>query len=342
MLHAKKILSLALTGLVAVASVAVASVAAQTQITGAGATFPAPIYTKWFSEYAKVDPTVTINYQPIGSGGGQKQILAETVDFGASDGPMSDENLAKAPRALWHIPTVAGAVVISYNLPDSPKLKLDGETLANIFLGKITNWRDPAITGQNPGVPLPDIGIVVVHRSDGSGTSYIFTDYLSNVSADWKSKVGKNTAVSWPAGLGGKGNAGVAGQLKESPGSIGYVELIYAKQNKLPYADLKNSSGNYITPTIESVVAALATATIPDDFRFSMVNAPGADAYPISGVTWLLVYEQQKDPVKGQKLVEFLKWAYSDGEKMAASLDYAPLPDSVKERVLKRVGEIKY
>ena len=337
MLHTKKILALALTGLVAVASAS-----AQTLINGAGATFPAPIYTKWFSEYSKVDPTVTFNYQAIGSGGGQKQILAETVDFGASDGPMSDANLAKAPRALWHIPTVAGAVVISYNLPDSPKLKLDGETLANIFLGKITNWRDPAIVALNPGVRLPDIGIVVVHRSDGSGTSYIFTDYLSNVSAEWKSKVGTNTAVSWPSGLGGKGNAGVAGQLKESPGSIGYVELIYAVQNKLPYADLKNASGNYITPTIESVVAALATATIPDDFRFSMVNAPGADAYPIAGVTWLLVYEQQKDAVKGQKLVEFLKWAYSEGEKMAADLDYAPLPDNVKDRVLKRVGEIKY
>ena len=337
MLHLKKFLSLALTGLIAVASVS-----AQTLINGAGATFPQPIYTKWFSEYAKVDPTVTFNYQGIGSGGGQKQILAETVDFGASDGPMSDANLAKAPRALWHIPTVAGAVVISYNIPDSPKIKLDGQTLANIYLGKITNWRDPAIAGQNPGVSLPDIGIVVVHRSDGSGTSYIFTDYLSNVSPDWKSQVGKGTAVHWPAGLGGKGNAGVAGQIKESPGSIGYVELIYAKLNNLPYADMKNSSGHYITPTIDSVVAALATATIPDDFRFSMVNAPGADAYPIAGTTWLLVYAQQKDPVKGQKLVEFLKWAYSDGEKMASSLDYAPLPDNVKDRVLKRIDEIKY
>jgi phosphate transport system substrate-binding protein len=333
----KKILFLMLIGLVAVAHAS-----AQTLINGAGATFPQPIYTKWFSEYAKIDPSVTFNYQGIGSGGGQKQILAETVDFGASDGPMSDANLAKAPRALWHIPTVAGAVVVIYNLPDNPKLKLDGPTLANIYLGTITKWSDPAIAGQNPDVKLPDDDIIVVHRSDGSGTSFIFTDYLSSVSSDWKSKVGKNTAVSWPAGLGGKGNAGVTGQVKQSSGAIGYVELAYAKQNQLSYADMKNSSGKYITPTIESVTAALATATIPDDFRFSMVNAPSPDAYPIAGATWLLIYAQQKDAVKGQKLVEFLKWAYNDGEKMAAALDYAPLPDNVKERVLKRVGEIQY
>ncbi|HTB81116.1 MAG TPA: phosphate ABC transporter substrate-binding protein PstS [Opitutaceae bacterium] len=333
----KKLLFLALAGLVAATGAS-----AQTLINGAGATFPQPIYTKWFSEYTKVDPSVTFNYQGIGSGGGQKQILAETVDFGASDGPMSDENLAKASHPLWHIPTVAGAVVVSYNLPDSPQLKLDGETLANIYLGKITKWRDPAIVSQNPDVRLPDIDIVVVHRSDGSGTSYIFTDYLSHVSPEWASKVGKNTSVSWPAGLGGKGNAGVAGQIKQSPGSIGYVELAYAKQNKLPYADLKNAAGNYVTPTIESITAAMATATIPDDFRFSMVNAPGDQAYPIAGTTWLLVYQQQKDPVKGKKLVEFLKWAYNDGEKMAASLDYAPLPDSVKDRVLKRIDEIQF
>jgi phosphate transport system substrate-binding protein len=333
----KKILLTGLAGLFAVTAAT-----AQMLINGAGATFPQPIYTKWFDEYSKVDPSVRFNYQGIGSGGGQKQILAETVDFGASDGPMSDENLAKASRPLWHIPTVAGAVVLSYNLPDSPKLKLDGATLADIFLGKITNWRDPRITSQNAGVSLPDIGIVVVHRSDGSGTSYIFTDYLSNVSSEWKEKVGKNTAVNWPAGLGGKGNAGVAGQIKQSPGSIGYVELAYAKQNKLPYADMKNSSGNYIAPTIDSVTEALATATIPEDFRFSMVNPPGANAYPLSGATWLLIYQQQKDAEKGKKLVEFLKWAFKDGEKMAASLDYAPLPDSVQERVLKRIDEIKY
>jgi len=315
---------------------------AQMLINGAGATFPQPIYTKWFDAYAKVDPSVRFNYQGIGSGGGQKQILAETVDFGASDGPMSDENLAKAPRTLWHIPTVAGAVVISYNLPGDPKLKLDGPTVAAIFLGKITKWNDPAIAGQNPGVSLPDQDILVVHRSDGSGTSYIFTDYLSSVSDEWKTKVGKNTSVNWPAGLGGKGNPGVAGQVKQSPGAIGYVELAYAIQNKLPYADIKNSAGNYITPSIDSVTAALATATIPDDFRFSMVNPPGADAYPIAGTTWLLVYQQQKDPAKGKKLVEFLRWAYTDGEKMAADLLYAPLPANVQARALQRVAEIKY
>jgi phosphate transport system substrate-binding protein len=315
---------------------------AQILINGAGATFPQPIYTKWFDAYAKVDPSVRFNYQGIGSGGGQKQILAETVDFGASDGPMSDENLAKAPRTLWHIPTVAGAVVVSYNLPGDPALKLDGPTLADIFLGKITKWNDPAITGQNQGVNLPDKDIVVVHRSDGSGTSYIFTDYLSSVSSEWAAKVGKNTAVNWPVGLGGKGNPGVAGQVKQTPGAIGYVELAYARQNKLPYADMKNSAGKYVTASLESVTAALASAKIPDDFRFSMVNPPGADAYPIAGTTWLLVYEQQKDAEKGKKLVEFLKWAYNDGEKMAATLDYSPLPPNVQERVLARINAIKY
>jgi phosphate transport system substrate-binding protein len=315
---------------------------AQMLINGAGATFPYPIYSKWFNEYAKVDPSVRFNYQSIGSGGGQKQILAETVDFGASDGPMSDENLAKAPRTLWHIPTVAGADVISYNLPGNPKLRLDGPTVANIFLGKITKWNDPAISAPNSGVSLPDQDIVVVHRSDGSGTTYIFTDYLSNVSSEWKEKVGKGTSVSWPVGLGGKGNEGVSGQIRQVPGALGYIELAYAKQNQLPYADMKNAAGNYITPSIETVTAALATATIPEDFRFSMVNPPGEKAYPIAGTTWLLVYQQQKDAAKGRKLVEFLKWAYTEGEKMATTLDYAPLPDNVQERVLKRIAQISY
>jgi phosphate transport system substrate-binding protein len=315
---------------------------AQMLINGAGATFPYPIYSKWFNEYAKVDPSVRFNYQSIGSGGGQKQILAETVDFGASDGPMSDENLAKAPRTLWHIPTVAGADVISYNLPGNPKLRLDGPTVANIFLGKITKWNDPAISAPNSGVSLPDQDIVVVHRSDGSGTTYIFTDYLSNVSSEWKEKVGKGTSVSWPVGLGGKGNEGVSGQIRQVPGALGYIELAYAKQNQLPYADMKNAAGNYITPSIETVTAALATATIPEDFRFSMVNPPGEKAYPIAGTTWLLVYQQQKDAAKGRKLVEFLKWAYTEGEKMATTLDYAPLPDNVQARVLKRIAQISY
>jgi phosphate transport system substrate-binding protein len=324
------------------AALSVSAASAQMLINGAGATFPQQIYTKWFDEYQKVDPSVRFNYQGIGSGGGQKQILAETVDFGASDGPMSDENLAKATHPLLHIPTVAGAVAVSYNVEGNPQLNLDGPTLAAIFLGTVTKWNDPAITAQNPGVKLPDADIVVVHRSDGSGTSFIFTDYLSHVSPDWKSKVGKGVSVSWPVGLGGKGNAGVAGQVKQTPGAIGYVELAYAHQNKLPFASLKNAAGHYIAPTVDSVTAALASATIPDDFRFSMVDAPGEAAYPISGATWFLVYADQKDHAKGEKLVQFLKWAYSQGEKFAPSLDYAPLPDAVLKRALERVDSIKY
>jgi phosphate transport system substrate-binding protein len=317
-------------------------VSAQMLINGAGATFPNPIYQKWFAEYAKVDTSVRFNYQSIGSGGGQKQILAGTVDFGASDGPMSDASLAAAPGKILHIPTVAGADVVTYNLPDNPQLKFDGPTIADIFLGKITEWNDPRIARQNPGVKLPDSDIVVVHRSDGSGTTYIWVDYLSGVSKEWESKVGRGTSVSWPTGLGGKGNEGVTGQVKQTPGAIGYVELVYAKQNKLPFADIKNAAGEYVTPTIESITKALATAHIPDDFRFSMVNPPGQGAYPISGTTWLLVYETQKDAVKGKKVVEFLNWAITQGEGMASALDYAPLPDSVQQRVLERIKTIKY
>jgi phosphate transport system substrate-binding protein len=319
-----------------------ASASAQMAINGAGATFPYPVYSKWFDEYAKADPSVRFNYQSIGSGGGQKQILAQTVDFGASDGPMSDDNLAKAPGKIFHIPTVAGAVVISYNLPGSPKLKLDGDTIAGMYLGQIKKWNDPKLTALNPGTKLPDQDIVVVHRSDGSGTSFIFTDYLSKISPEWKTKVGANTSVNWPTGLGGKGNEGVSGQIKQTPGAIGYVELIYAIQNKMPDAQVKNAAGQFVEPTIESVTAALATAEIPDDFRFSMTNAPGKDAYPICGATWLLVYQQQKDPAKGKKLVEFLKWSMDKGEEMAKNLNYAPLPESVQQRVVKRIDEIKY
>ena len=318
-----------------------ANSSAQMMINGAGATFPYPIYSKWFDEYTKVDPSVRFNYQSIGSGGGQKQIMAQTVDFGASDGPMSDENLSKAPGKILHIPTVAGADVVAYNLPGNPSLKFDGETIAGIFLGQIKKWNDPKIAATNPGVKLPDTDIVVVHRSDGSGTTYIWTDYLSKVSPEWKQKVGTNTSVSWPTGIGGKGNEGVAGQIKQTPGALGYVELIYAVQNKMPFAEVKNSAGKFVKPTIESITAALATAEIPDDFRFSITNAPGPDAYPISGATWLLVYEQQKDAGKGKKLVEFLKWAAKDGEKMAKDLEYAPLPDDLQARVLKRIDEIK-
>jgi len=318
-----------------------ASASAQMAINGAGATFPYPIYSKWFDAYAKVDPSVRFNYQSIGSGGGQKQILAQTVDFGASDGPMSDDNLAKAPGKILHIPTVAGAVVITYNLPGNSALKLDGDTIAGIYLGQIKKWNDPKLTALNPGTKLPDQDIVVVHRSDGSGTTFIFTDYLSKVSPEWKSKAGNNTSVNWPTGIGGKGNEGVSGQVKQTPGAIGYVELIYAIQNKMPYADVKNAAGEFVKPTTESVTAALATAEIPDDFRFSMTNAPGKDAYPICGATWLLVYQQQKDPTKGKKLVEFLKWSMTEGEGMAKALDYAPLPESVQQRALKRIDEIK-
>jgi len=310
-------------------------------INGAGATFPYPIYSKWFDEYAKVDPSVRFNYQSIGSGGGQKQILAQTVDFGASDGPMSDDNLAKAPGKLLHIPTVAGADVVTYNLEGSPTLKLDADTTADIFLGKIKRWNDAKLTALNPGVSLPDKEIVVVHRSDGSGTTYIFTDYLAKVSADWKSKVGTNTSVNWPTGIGAKGNEGVSGQVKQTPGAIGYVELIYAVQNKMPYADIKNADGNFVKASLESVTAAIGTAQIPDDFRFSMTNAPGKDSYPIAGATWLLVYQQQKDAAKGKKLVEFLKWAETKGEQMAKDLNYAPLPQNIAERVMKRIDEIK-
>jgi len=318
-----------------------ATASAQMMINGAGATFPYPIYSKWFDEYAKVDPSVRFNYQSIGSGGGQKQIMAQTVDFGASDGPMSDENLSKAPGKILHIPTVAGAVVMTYNLEGNPALKLDGETIADIFLGKVKKWNDPKIAASNPGIKVPDKEIVVVHRSDGSGTTFIFTDYLSKVSAEWKQKVGNNTSVNWPTGIGGKGNEGVSGQVKQTPNAIGYVELIYAIQNKMPYADVKNAAGQFVKPTLESVTAALGTANIPDDFRFSMTNAPGSNAYPIAGATWLLVYEQPKDPAKGKKLVEFLKWALTTGEGMAKDLNYAPLPDEIQQRVLKRIEEIK-
>src|SRR5437660_1097520 len=319
----------------------IATASAQMTMNGAGATFPYPIYSKWFDEYARVDPSVRFNYQSIGSGGGQKQITARTVDFGASDGPMSDENLAKAPGKIFHIPTVAGADVVAYNLAGNPALKLDADTIAGIFLGKITKWNDPKITALNAGVNLPDREIIVVHRSDGSGTTYIWTDYLSKISPEWKRKVGTNTSVNWPTGIGGKGNEGVAGQIKQTPGALGYVELIYAIQNKMPYAEVRNSAGTFVKPSLESITAAMATAQIPDDFRFSITNAPGADSYPICGATWLLVYQQQKDPTKGKKLVEFLKWALTKGEDMAKQLDYAPLPAELRDRVLKRVDEIK-
>lgn len=330
--------ALALAGLAAAA----ASASAQLLINGAGATFPAPVYQKWFEDFTKVDSSVRINYQAIGSGAGLKQILAETVDFGASDDPVKDSDLASAPRELWQVPTVAGAIVLSYNLSGNPQLKLDGPTIAGIYLGRITKWNDPAIAGQNPGVNLPGDDILVVYRTDGSGTTANFTRYLCEISPDWKSQVGTGKSVKWPTGLGGKGNPGVAGQIKQSPGAIGYVELAYAKQNGLPFADVKNAAGNYITPSIDSVKAAFASASPDAKFRFSMINGSGDQAYPISSSTWLLVYAQQKDPAKGKALVELLKWIYNTGEKSAPDLDYAPLPDELVQRALGVVNQIKY
>jgi phosphate transport system substrate-binding protein len=322
----------------------VMSAQAQLLINGAGSTFDYPVFTKWFEVYAGVNPGVRFNYQSIGSGGGQKQLLNQTVDFGASDGPMSDANLAKAPGKILHIPIVAGAVTLSYNLPGNPKLNLDSEAIVGIYLGSITKWNDPKIAALNPGVALPDTGIIPVHRSDGSGTTFIFTDYLSNVSPAWAHAAGKGTSVNWPAqiGLGAKGNEGVAGQVKQLPGTIGYVELAYAEQNKMSYASVKNATGNFIAPATDAVSAALATATIPDDFRFSMVNAPGEKSYPISGASWVLVYQHQKDPGRGKNLVAFLNWAVVEGQKISPSLDYAPLPEAIQQRELKLIGTITY
>ena len=312
-------------------------------INGAGATFPYPIYSKWFDEYSKVNAGVLFNYQSIGSGGGIKQITAKTVDFGATDGPMTIDQLTQAPGRIYHIPTVMGAVVIAYNLDGVKKgLKLSGDVLADIYLGKITQWNDPRITEQNTGVTLPNIPIVVVHRSDGSGTTFIFTDYLSAVSSEWKGKVGRDKSVNWPIGLGGKGNEGVAGMLKQTAGSIGYVELAYAKQNDLPYAFMKNQSGTYIEPTLESTSKAADGVTIPDDFRVSIVNSSNPEAYPIASFTWLLIYKQMDDAVKGKAIVDFIKWAVTDGQKFAAELDYAPLPANVVGMIQQKLDKVKY
>jgi phosphate transport system substrate-binding protein len=314
-------------------------------INGAGATFPYPLYSKWFYEYTKVDPTVNFNYQAIGSGGGIRQITAETVDFGASDGALTDEQMKQAPGELLHIPMTAGAVVITYNLPGiSQHLKLSPDVVADIFLGKISRWNDPRMVKDNPGVKLPGDHIIVAHRSDGSGTTNIFTDYLSSVSDTWKSKVGKGTSVNWPVGLGGKGNEGVSGLVKQTQGSVGYVELAYAVKNDLPYADIKNKAGNFIPPTIESTTAAVngKINSMPVDFRVSLVNPDGEDAYPIAGLTWILVYKNQTDKQKGKKIVEFLRWAVTDGQKYSADLLYAPLPESLVKKIEERIDQISY
>ena len=315
----------------------------QTTLNGAGATFPYPMYSKWFSDYNKLHPDVQINYQSIGSGGGIRQVLNGTVDFGASDGPMSDEQLSQSKTKILHIPTVMGAVVPAYNVPGiSGEVKFTPEALAGIFLGKITNWSDPAITKVNPGVNFPNQPIIVIYRSDGSGTTFIFTDYLSKISKDWSNTVGKGTSVKWQIGMGGKGNEGVAGQVRQLQGSIGYVELIYAVQNKISYGAVKNAAGNFVKATLEGVTEAAASAkAMPADFRVSITNAPGKTAYPISSFTWLLIPAQAKDPKKGKIIADFLDWMVNDGQKMASQLSYAPLPDSVVEKVKAAVKQIK-
>lgn len=314
-------------------------------LTGAGATFPAPIYSKWFADYA-TKTGVKINYQAIGSGGGIRQLSEGTVDFGASDSPMKDEEIAKAKGPVYHIPTVLGAVAVTYNLPAvSTQLKLTGEVVADIFAGKITKWNDGRIAALNSGVKLPATDILVVHRSDGSGTTFVFTDYLTTVSKTWAAGPGRGKEVPWPVGLGGKGNDGVAGQVKQTPGGVGYVELAYAKQNNLTFASIKNAAGNFVEPSVAGATAAAAGVAekLPPntDYRLSIVNAAGADAYPISSFTWILVYQNQTDAVKAKKLNDFLRWALTDGEAEAAALFYAPIPPTMATQLLQRLDSIK-
>jgi len=316
---------------------------ADTALNGAGATFPYPIYSKWFSEYHKQHPDVQINYQSIGSGGGIRQVIAGTVDFGATDGPMSDDQLSQAKTKILHIPTVLGAVVPAYNVPGiKEELKFTPDLLAGIFLGRISNWNDAAIAKVNPGVTLPNQPIVVVHRSDGSGTTFVLTDYLSKVSSDWKGNVGKGTSVKWPVGLGAKGNEGVAGMVRQMEGAMGYVELIYAEQNKINYGSVKNAAGNFIKANLDATAAAGASVkNMPDDFRVSITNAPGKEAYPIASFTWLLIPSQSKEPAKGKILVDFLNWMLESGEPMATQLTYAPLPKEVADKVRATIKQIR-
>jgi phosphate transport system substrate-binding protein len=327
----------------ALAAAMVGSASAETNLNGAGATFPNPIYQKWFSEYHNAHKDVQINYQSIGSGGGIQQLTSGTVDFGASDGPMTDEQLSKVSGKVFHIPTVLGAVVPTYNINGvSGELKFTGDVLAEIYLGNIKKWNDPRLAKANPGVKFPDEEIVVVHRSDGSGTTYIFTDYLSKVSSAWKDKVGKGTSVNWPAGLGGKGNEGVSGMVKQTEGSIGYVELIYAVSNKMPYGGVQNAAGTFIKASLESVTAAAASVKdMPADFRVSITNAPGKDAYPISSFTWLLVPAEWSDAGKEKAFVDFLTWMVDTGQSMTSALQYAPLPKNVAAKVKARIKEVK-
>jgi len=334
--------------LLAIAGCAVALCAgasAQTVlINGAGATFPYPIYSKWFSEYNKLHPTVQINYQSIGSGGGIRQITNQTVFFGATDGPMTNDQQLAAPSKILHFPTVLGAVVPVYNIPGvTAELKFAGPVLVDIFLGKVTKWNDPQIAKLNPGVNLPATDVTVVHRSDGSGTTYIWVDYLAKVSEEWKTKVGVATAVNWPSGVGGKGNEGVAGLVQQTPGSIGYVELIYALQNKISYGSVQNMAGEFVRASVPSVTAAAAAAAgkMPADFRVSITNAEGKGVYPISSFTWLLLYESPKDKAQSKTMVDFVKWALTDGQKFCAELGYAPLPEPVVKLEMAALAKIK-
>jgi len=311
-------------------------------INGAGATFPNPIYSKWFDEYQKTHPNVRINYQSIGSGGGIKQLTAQTVFFGASDGPMTDAQLAAAPGPVLHFPTVLGGVVPVYNVEGvTAPLRFNGALLANIYLGKVTKWSDPAIAQLNPGVKLPATDIAVVHRSDGSGTTYIFCDFLSKLSPDFKQKVGVSTSVNWPVGVGAKGNEGVSGLVRQTPGAIGYVELIYALQNKIAYGTVQNKSGKFVTASLESVTAAAAGVTMPDDFRVSITNPDAADAYPIASFTWMLLYQHPSDHARSAAMVDFLKWALNDGQKFAPALGYAPLPQPVVAKEMQALAKIQ-
>jgi phosphate transport system substrate-binding protein len=337
----RRITLLLLCALVALSAVG------QTTLNGAGATFPYPMYSKWFNEYHKLHADIQVNYQSIGSGGGIRQVTEGTVDFGASDMPMTDAQLAEAQTKrktrILNIPSVLGADVPAYNVPGvSGDVKFTPEALSGIFLGTITKWNDKAITSVNPGINFPDKPIIVVHRSDGSGTTFIWTDYLSKISSEWESKVGRNTSVQWPIGLGGKGNEGVAGSIRQLSGAIGYVELIYAVQNNIPYGTVKNSAGNFVKASLDSVTAAAASSPkMPADFRVSITNAPGKDAYPISSFTWLLIPEQSKDAAKGKILVDFLNWMMTDGQKMTAALSYAPLPDGVVQKEKEAIKQVR-
>jgi phosphate transport system substrate-binding protein len=321
-----------------------AAAESKVQLNGAGATFPYPLYSKWFSEYNKLHPSVEINYQSIGSGGGIRQLIAQTVFFGASDAPMTDEQMSQAPGRILHFPTVLGAVVPVYNIEGAPAgLKFTGPVLADIFLGKIRKWSDPAIAKINAGVKLPAGDITVVHRSDGSGTSFIWVDYLAKISPEWKAKVGVASSVSWPVGVGGKGNEGVAGLVTQTPGSIGYVELVYALQNKITYGAVQNLAGEFVTPSTDSVTAAAAgaAANMPKDFRVSITNAPGQNAYPISSFTWILMYEDPKDKNQAKVMDDFMKWALADGQNIAPTMGYASVPANVIQMESEQLNQIR-